>query len=151
MTIKSESSELSEVCHDNEYMQGFLSNLYLRPSCYDCHFREGRSGSDITLGDYWGIDKIKPELDDDKGLSLLIANNERATDLLSTLNCNLTPMQLSDAIKYNKSITTSVSIPTYRRLFFAAWKHYRLLPALRLCLNRSMPYRIIRKISKLFV
>ncbi len=151
ITVKSESSRLSEVYHDNEYMQGFLCNLYLRPSCYDCHFREGRSGSDITLGDFWGIDKIRPELDDDKGLSLVIVNNERAVDLLSTLNCNLTAMQLSDAVEYNPSITTSVSIPKYRRLFFWVRKHFGLKPAIRLCCGTSVSSRIVRKISNIFV
>ena len=151
ITVKSESSELSEVYHDNDYMQGFLSNLYLRPSCYDCHFRKGSSGSDITLGDFWGIDKIRPELDDDKGLSLVIVNNERAVDLLSTLDCNLAEMQLSDAIKYNPSITTSVSIPKYRRLFFWTRKHFGLKPAIRLCCGTSITSRTVRKISKMFV
>ncbi len=149
ITVKSESSELSEVYHDNEYIQGFLSNLYLRPSCYDCHFREGSSGSDITIGDFWGIDIIRPELDDDKGLSLVIANNKQSDDLLRALGCNLTEMQLSEAIKYNPSITTSVSIPPYRELFFATRKHMGLKPALRLCCRSSILYRIIRRICKL--
>ena len=146
-----ENTIICETFHQNLFMKSFLSNLNLRPSCYDCHFREGRSGSDITLGDFWGIDKLKPELDDDKGLSLVIVNNKQAGALLRGLGCNLTEMRLSDAIKYNKNITTSVSIPTYRRLFFVARKHFRLQSAVRLCLSRSMPYRIIRKISKLFV
>ena len=151
ITVNSESSELSEVYHNNEYMQGFLSNLYLRPSCYDCHFREGKSGSDITLGDYWGIDKTKPELDDDKGLSLVIANNKRANDLLRGLDGNLTKMQLSEAVRYNPSITTSVSIPKLRQLFFRVRKHFGLKPAINLCCGTSITSKIARKISKLFV
>ena len=151
ITIKSEDKETSSVYHDNAYMQGFLSNLYLRPSCYDCRFRDGRSGSNTTLGDFWGIDKIKPELDDDKGLSLVIANNKQANDLLRALDCNLTKMQLSDAIKYNPSITTSVSIPKYRQLFFRVRKHFGLMPAIKLCCGTSVTSRIVRKISKLFV
>ncbi len=134
---------------DDRFIQGFLSNLYLRPSCYSCHFRECRSVSDITIGDFWGIDIIRPELDDDKGLSLVIANNKQSDDLLRALGCNLTEMQLSEAIKYNPSITTSVSIPPYRELFFATRKHMGLKPALRLCCRSSILYRIIRRICKL--
>lgn len=136
---------------DDRFMQGFLSNLYLRPSCYSCRFREGRSGSDITLGDFWGIDKIRPELDDDKGLSLVIAGNKQSDDLLRALGCNLTEIQLSEAIKYNPCVTTSVGIPPYRELFFATWKHLGLGHALRLCCHSSIPYRIIRRISKLLI
>lgn len=151
VTVKSENAEMSQIYHSNEYMQGFLGNLYLRPSCYDCHFREGRSGSDITLGDFWGIDKIRPDLDDDKGLSLVIANNKQANDLLRELGGDMNEMQLSNAIKYNPSITTSVSIPKYRQLFFRARKHFDLMPAIRLCCGTSVTSRIVRKISKLFV
>ncbi len=136
---------------EDRFMQGFLRNLYLRPSCYDCHFRDGRSGSDITLGDFWGIDKIRPELDDDKGLSLVIASSRRADDLLKALGCNLTKMSLSEAIKYNPSITTSVSIPPYRGLFFAVRKNFGLKPALKLCCSSSIHYRLIRKIIKSLV
>lgn len=134
---------------DDRFMQGFLGNLYLRPSCYSCHFRECRSGSDITIGDFWGIDKIRPELDDDKGLSLVIANNKQSDDLLRALGCNLTEMQLSEAIKFNPSITTSVSIPPYRELFFATRKHLGLRPAQRLYCRSSILYRIIRRVCKL--
>lgn len=151
VTVKSENAEMSQVYHSNEYMQGFLSNLYLRPSCYDCHFRQGRSGSDITLGDFWGIDKIRPKLDDDKGLSLVIANNKQANELLRELGCDLTEMQLSDAIKYNPSIAASVNIPTYRKLFFTIRKHFGLKSALRLCSGTSITSRVIRKVSRFFV
>lgn len=151
VTVKSENAEMSQVYHSNEYMQGFLSNLYLRPSCYDCHFRQGRSGSDITLGDFWGIDKIRPKLDDDKGLSLVIANNKQANELLRELGCDLTEMQLSDAIKYNPSIAASVNIPTYRKLFFTIRKHFGLKSAIRLCSSTSITSRVIRKVSRFFV
>lgn len=63
---------LSSIFYDNAYMQAFLANLTLRPSCYACPAKCGRSGSDVTLGDFWGIGKIAPELDDDRGCSLLI-------------------------------------------------------------------------------
>ena len=151
VTVKSENAEMSQIYHSNEYMQGFLGNLYLRPSCDDCHFREGRSGSDITLGDFWGIDKIRPDLDDDKGLSLVIANNKQANDLLRELGGDMNEMQLSNAIKYNPSIAASVNIPTYRRLFFTVRKHLGLKSALRLCSGTSITSRVIRKVSRFFV
>lgn len=151
IVLQSGSSETSEYFHSNEYMQGFLSNIFLRPSCYSCHFREGRAGSDITLGDFWGIEKISPELDDDKGLSLVIVNNKQGDDLLRAIDCNLAVMQLSDAIKYNPSITTSVSIPKHRQLFFRVRKRFGLKPAVRLCCGTSITSRIIRKVSRFSV
>lgn len=61
---------------DNPYMKAFLSDLDLRPSCYACPAKSGRSGADITLGDFWGIEHIDPEFDDDRGCSLVMLHTE---------------------------------------------------------------------------
>ena len=66
---------LSSIFYENSYMQAFLSDLSLRPSCYQCKCKNGRSKSDLTIADFWGADQYLPEMDDDKGISirLLIA------------------------------------------------------------------------------
>lgn len=59
--------------HDNNpYMKGFLANLDLRPSCYACPARSGKSLSDITLGDFWTESLCLNKFNDDKGTSLII-------------------------------------------------------------------------------
>lgn len=151
VTVKSEDKESSGVYHDNGYMQGFLGNLFLRPSCYGCRFREGRSTSDITLGDFWGIDQIRPELDDDKGISIVITNAPHADNLLKTLRVTLSEMLLEDAMEHNPSIRTSVSVPSLRRVFFALWKRIGFKAALKICTDSSIPYRAFRKIIRTFV
>lgn len=65
------SSNLSFGIHENNYMRAFLKNVILRPSCYACHFRSEKSDADITLADFWGVEHIIPEQDDDKGISLV--------------------------------------------------------------------------------
>lgn len=60
------------------YMIGFVNNLFLRPSCAQCQFKSYRRCSDITLGDYWGVWEQHPELDDDKGVSLVLIKIGRA-------------------------------------------------------------------------
>ena len=62
-------STSEQVFYENVFMKGFLANLYLRPSCTTCRFKSGRCGSDITLGDYWGVQNEHPQLDDEKGIS----------------------------------------------------------------------------------
>ena len=151
ITLETSAGEKSEVFYNDEYMQGFLSNVFLRPSCYRCRFRTGRSGSDITLGDFWGIDKLRPEIDDDKGLSLVIANNKDADSLLKTLGCSLTEMPLEDAVKYNPSINTSVAMPSHRSLFFLTKKWLGLRTALRLFCGNSLFSRAIRKACRLLL
>ena len=57
-------------------MKIFLQNLSLRDSCYDCKFKKYNRISDITLADFWGIDNIMPEMNDNKGTSLVVINSE---------------------------------------------------------------------------
>lgn len=53
---------LSDIHDDNAFMKGFLSNVYLRPSCYTCKCKNGKSHSDLTIGDYWGAKVANKEL-----------------------------------------------------------------------------------------
>lgn len=58
------------------YYEPFLDNLFLRKSCYNCDIA-CHSDADITLGDFWGINKYKKELEDNKGISFICINNEK--------------------------------------------------------------------------
>ena len=72
-------------CGYDRYMSMFLNNISLRPSCYDCHFTTVNRQGDITLGDFWGIGRKYPERDDDKGISLVIANTEKGVKTYSEI------------------------------------------------------------------
>ena len=54
---------LSSVFTENLYMNVFLSNLSLRLSCYACPAKAGKSGSDITIADFWGIEDVLPDFE----------------------------------------------------------------------------------------
>ncbi len=62
---------------ENLFMQGFHQNLYLRPSCYNCRFVSRNRVGDITLGDFWDIEKFDKKLFDNKGTSLVLINNDK--------------------------------------------------------------------------
>ncbi len=64
---------------DNLFMEGYLSyNLYMRPCCGECQFKGIPRRADITLADFWGLEK---KLDDDKGASMILLNNRRGEEL----------------------------------------------------------------------
>ena len=54
----------------------FYGHTVLRPSCYECPYKSVIHPGDITIADYWGIEKAAPEFDDNKGVSLVLVNNE---------------------------------------------------------------------------
>lgn len=58
---------LSSQFSNTSYGSLFLHNLTLRPSCYKCPSKAGKSCSNITIADFWGVNKFYPEFDDNKG------------------------------------------------------------------------------------
>lgn len=77
--------EYRAVFSDDPYMRGFLAELYNRPSCHNCPSKNLSSGSDITIADYWGVDAKFPEMDDDKGTSLVMVNTEKGAKVFLAL------------------------------------------------------------------
>ena len=67
-------SPFTMVDRNSAYMQLMFRYGDLRPICYECPFKSCRSQSDITIADYWGINKLHPEMDDDKGTSMVFVN-----------------------------------------------------------------------------
>lgn len=95
---------------ENTFMCGYLqSNLYIRPSCGNCSFKGLPRQGDITLGDFWGIEKA---YDDDKGTSMVLINNERGQFLFDSVRCNLEYHQrdFSEIGKGNVCFSGSVKI-----------------------------------------
>lgn len=80
---------LSEPHSENIYFRGFCADLFLRPSCYKCFAKSGKSGSDITIGDYWGVHTGTPKLDDNKGTSLVIVNSEKGDKFFNEIKSHL--------------------------------------------------------------
>ena len=66
------------------YMRGFLDKIYMRPSCARCPFCDTRRCGDITIGDFWGIENSYPELDDEKGVSLVYISSKKGNELFNS-------------------------------------------------------------------
>lgn len=62
---------------DDPYIKLFLSGGISRPSCASCRFKGYSRVSDITLGDFWGIWDIAPEMDDNGGTSVVLVHSEK--------------------------------------------------------------------------
>ena len=140
------------IFYENSYMQAFLSDLSLRPSCYQCKCKNGRSKSDLTIADFWGADQYLPEMDDDKGISTLIINSQRGNDFLVDIKTRMEMIDInlmSGMIK-NGGYKEMVSIPKKRALFFYLIndKKYTVEHATRRCLEGTHVRRTLRVVKK---
>ena len=109
---------LSDMHDDNAFMKGFLSNVYLRPSCYTCKCKNGKSHSDLTIGDYWGSKVADSEMDDDKGLSLVLVNSAKGQSYWDKLEFVGKEVSYSNACVYNGGFSETVWLPYERKKFF---------------------------------
>ena len=117
---KSANIDNCEITPFNEdiFMKGFLKNLYLRPSCYQCMARQGKSGADIAIADYWGIQRIHPELDDDKGISVVLINTTKGDVLYQSCGIEKKQVSYSDVVEHNRAMVASPYKEWYNTLFW---------------------------------
>lgn len=112
---------VSESLTENIFLRGFLNNLYLRPSCYSCSSRSFKSGSDITLADFWTIGRYHPEIkDDNKGISLILTTTPLGYDQILSLRnyMDCWPSTFNVACIVNPSIYKNAVPHKYRNIFF---------------------------------
>lgn len=114
------NNKVTELSKDNKYMQLFLSDIALRESCYNCNFKLGNKYSDITLGDFWGVQKYYPEMYNKKGVSAIIINTEKGKEIFKKIKSNLEykECKLEEIISGNPSLKKSVEYPKKRNNFF---------------------------------
>lgn len=117
----------------NLYMKGFLKNLYLRPSCYACPAKCGKSGADYTLADFWGASTYVGDFDDDKGLSAVLVYTNKVN--IESLSMAFKIVGLNDVLSQNPAVIKSSRKKGGRNKFF---QHY----------NRGHQVDLINRYSK---
>lgn len=134
------------------FMKGFLQDVYLRPSCYNCKFKKINRISDITVADFWGIENILPKMDDDKGTSLVVIHSEKGKQLFDKLSETMiiNEVDLNEAIKYNSSMIRSVKYNEKRNSFFAELNSGKeLTDLIRIYTKISFEKRVKNKIKSI--
>jgi coenzyme F420-reducing hydrogenase beta subunit len=71
------------------YANIFRSDLALRPACHNCKFCNFSRPSDITIGDFWGIEKSMPDFEDNIGTSLVLVNSSKGLNLFHKISKNI--------------------------------------------------------------
>jgi len=114
-----------EYCKDRYHDLFFIGYLqagnFTRPSCYECHFKGFPQKADITLADFWGIEKLDTTMDQDKGTSLVMVNSEKGNKLFDSIKDKIEWRQftMSDAREGNPAMDGSISsVKPNRSAFF---------------------------------
>ncbi len=129
-TLRIEGTDGS-VLLDESLSQAFFSRLFfnhliLRPCCFSCHYANLHRVGDITIGDYWGVEKYHPELDDDKGISLVMVNTDKGLALLEEIKQKGTFVAVSREECMQPNLITPARDYGGRDLFWRSYKRYGL-------------------------
>ena len=137
-----DSAEYCRWAGEDRYMQVFLRDICLRPSCHSCRFKAVPRLSDLTIGDAWGIEKCMPELDDDRGTSVVLVNSEKGQKLFDRISSRLVSRQgrLDTLLPPDADSRRSVKAHPNRSRFFAGLEQGQSLEQLT-ALTRKSGYR----------
>lgn len=112
----------------NPYFFAYHTKVFHRKPCYHCKYRYEQRVEDITIGDYWGIEKYHDELDIRAGVSALLINSDKGSELLEAVKdqVKLVPTHLQDIAKENNlTLGDQKKVfqpPVFREAFFETLK-----------------------------
>lgn len=140
----------SDIHYDNPFMRGFLSDIYLRPSCYECKCKNGVNHSDLTIGDYWAARVTDQDFDDDKGVGLVLVNTSKGKEYFDRLNMTVRKSDLDKANLCNGGFNEHTHAHPKRALFFALiYQGKTIKDAVDICLKISLSSRVKNKTKRL--
>jgi len=114
-----DKTEYCENFSKDLFMRTFHKYLCLRSSCYQCGFKTINRNSDITIADFWGVQKIAPEMFDDKGTSLILLQSPKGKGIFDRIKSDVGYLEVDckKSIQCNSAAFRSVAKPVNRNKF----------------------------------
>ncbi len=102
------------------YFYAFLRGKVLRESCYRCPYTTIQRAGDITLADFWGIEKVIPKLESKKGCSCVICNTKKGKDWFENIipEANIKEVTINQATVQNINFFESTKRPEERNSIY---------------------------------
>lgn len=147
------------------YFVGFLHGLTLRESCYNCKFANTERSSDITLADFWGCDKLVPEILNENGVSLVLSNTCAGENIINTImeQNKAVLKRIDEKIGLSENVNTNLARSTVRKekrdtiygdlekfgFEYVDKKYFRPLVSTKERLIAKIPYSLRKTIKKI--
>lgn len=125
--------KIVENYHDNKFIKGFIKNYYLRLSCHNCRFKGVNRCSDITLGDFWGVECFDKSLQNQYGTSITIIHTKKGQELFKSIADKFIYKEVTEetainiAKVYNSCLFDSVPYTRKRKEFFEKYETQGIL------------------------
>ncbi len=155
---------------ESSYYQLFLNRYTYRENCYTCPYAYKNRPGDITIGDFWNIDLIQPELflekehviNCDNGVSVLVINSEKGYELMKCYgqDMKLYPSEYNRVAEYNRQMLKPSEKPNDYEEFrgimnndyseIEKWYQHKMMPIrVKRTIRRMVPSAIKKAIRKM--
>lgn len=142
--------EYTKGIYDCPYLHGFVKNLTQRPSCYSCRFKQGKSGADITMGDFWSIGEDGMSFDKNKGVSAVVFWSKRGEDWFPFDSVSSMPTSFKSIISDNEGFSSFILKHPNRDIFYKKMKDAEKVSKLLLdSLYMPLWYKCLLKTRKI--
>lgn len=141
-TLKVNGKQISS----ENFKKLFYSHLILRPSCFNCNYKNIKRVSDITIGDYWRIENIDKAFDDDKGISLVMVNTAKGKEYFDRCKNDLIIKEFPLSKSIQPALSENYPKPNNREEFWKEYKTDNILQLIEKYVN-SAPVTMKQKIN----
>lgn len=132
------------------YQSIFCKDIILRPSCYQCPYTSFTRVSDITIGDFWGIERVDEQFDDNKGVSLVLINSEKGKKIFEKITSDIISIKSNIYDSVQPNLKKPTAIPKMREIFWKDYKKHGLEYVLKLYGTDCFKNRMKRKVKILY-
>lgn len=141
--------ENGKVISDKTFYLGFVGELFNRPSCNSCKFCTEDRVTDFTIGDFWGIDKVLPNVhDDDLGISLIIPNSLKSKEIFDELKEKIYCIKVDKNIAFKFNHNSNIEANPKRDKFFNNLNEISIIDNINDSLKINFIQKLYMKVKK---
>ncbi len=119
------NKEYTDSIYRNIFCRMYFKNYILRPACHSCRFCTVNRNSDFTIGDFWGVERIRPDMEDGMGTSVVIVHTDPGRRIWNEVKEELKWFECKRQDVLQPRLLEPTARAKGRRIF---WMLYRRMP-----------------------
>ncbi|MGN1114622.1 MAG: Coenzyme F420 hydrogenase/dehydrogenase, beta subunit C-terminal domain [Oscillospiraceae bacterium] len=113
-----------------QYMSLYFTNMIMKPCCYNCQFANINRQGDLTIGDFWGIEKVLPEFPFNKNVSEILVSTSKGEKIIDLLKQSenkdifIQKCESNEYVSYQDTLNYSIKKPAQYEEFKKDYDDY---------------------------
>lgn len=122
--IKTKNKTKTQIMSLDPYGYHFLQGDCYRECCYKCRYANLNRPGDLTLGDFWGVEKYYPKFFSSKGVSEVLVNSDKGIYLFEEMKSytEYIPIRIDEVLLKNGNLKNPTNRPDRRNTIYSNLK-----------------------------